>query len=243
MTKKSAKTNPDWAFPISEEIRSSLKDISVDQLTALLSNKPVEKGGKFSDWTNQQLSYLHEFRIDPAIKKLTGYGINKETVALSLLLIRMAPDIDHLLKNLFGDKRTRLRNAKSLQTAAAVLDGMSTIIPEMPGISKIPDLATTKKGLQTYSMMLVWGEYVYGFFGVNSILELTKYALAGLIKNKTGKFLDRDVSALTGAALRKFEYDETAHRVWRRRIYGWMEETFPIAPRFLQAFDNVLSQK
>lgn len=30
---------------------------------------------------------------------------------------------------------------------------------------------------------------------------------------------DREVSALAGAALGNFDYDETAHRVWRIRSY------------------------
>jgi len=121
---------------------------------------------------------------------------------------------------------------------------MNKLVPGMPdGLSKIPSLEATTNGVKHYALMLTWGEPIYDFIGANSIVELAKYALAGLVKSKTGKFHDREVSELTGAALQKSDYDETAHRVWRIRTYARLDKSFPIASRLLHAFDDALSKQ
>lgn len=228
----------------SDWLRSRLSEISVAELTDALASTGLRKGGKFSKWTEFRLGLLKDFHINADIQRLVGWGINKETLNVSLLFINLAPALDYFFKDMFGDKRARLRNARSLETAAAVLENMSKLVPGIPDtFGKIPSLDSTANGVKHYASMLVWGETIYEFIGANSIVEVTKYALAGLVKNKTGKFHDREVSALTGAALQKFDYDETAHRVWRIRTYGRLEQSFPIAPRFLHAFDNALSQE
>jgi hypothetical protein len=233
----------DWVPEFLEEMRSRLNEISVVELTDALVSTGLRKGGTFSKWTEFRLGLLKDFHITADIQRLVEWGINKETLNVSLFFINLAPMLDYFFKEMFGDKRTRLRNARSLATAAAVLENMSKLVPGMPDtFGKIPSLDITANGVKHYASMLVWGETAYEFIGANSLVEVTKYALAGLVKNKTGKFHDREVSALTGAALQKFDYDETAHRVWRIRNYGRLEKSFPIAPRFLHAFDNALSQ-
>lgn len=228
-----------------EEIRTSLREISVERLTELLVSSPFRKGGKFTQWIDWQLSHLHEFHIEADIQRLIELGINKETLGLAMFLISMAPALDHFLKDMFGDKRTRRKNARSLGTAASILEAMNKILPDSPDMMAlgIPGIGATAKGIRSYSSMLVWGEAIYGFVGANSLLEVVKYALAGLVKNRTGKFHDREVSALTGAALQEYAYDETRHRVWRIRTHRRLEESFPLAPKLLHAFDNELSRK
>jgi hypothetical protein len=56
-------------------------------------------------------------------------------------------------------------------------------------------------------------------------------------------FHDREVSALVGAALGNFDYDETAHRVWRIRSYERLEASFSIGPKLLQAMNDVLRRE
>lgn len=238
-TAKSGSLPPDI-----EEMRSRLTEISVFELTEALVSIGLRKGGKFSRWTERRLDLLKEFHIAADIQRLVDLGINKETLGVALMLINMAPAIDYLFKDLFGNKRTRQQNARSLVTAVMVLESMSKLVPGMPdGLNKIPSLEATINGVKHYALMLTWGEPIYDFIGANSIVELAKYALAGLVKNKTGKFHDREVSALTGAALQKSDYDETAHRVWRIRTYERLDKSFPIAPRLLHAFDDTLSKE
>jgi hypothetical protein len=234
----------EWVPSFLEEMRSRLTEVTVAELTETLATMGLRKGGKFSKWTEFRLGLLKEFHIDADIQRLVDWGINKETLNLSLFFINLAPALDYFLKDMFGNKRTRHRNAKSLATAARVLESMSKLLPGMPDtFGNIPNFDSTANGVKHYASMLVWGEMIYEFIGANSIVEVTKYALAGLVKSKTGKFHDREVSALTGAALQKFDYDETAHRVWRIRTYKRLDKSFPIAPRFLHAFDDVLSRE
>jgi hypothetical protein len=69
---------------------------------------------------------------------------------------------------------------------------------------------------------------------------MAKYSLASVVKRVSGKFHDCEVSAMPGAALGNFEYDETAHRVWRIRNYDRLERCLPLAPMALQALNNVM---
>ena len=217
----------EWVPSLLEEMRSRLTEVSIAELTEALATMGLRKGGKFSKWTEFRLGLLKDFHITGDIQRLVDWGINKETLNVSLFFINLAPALDYFFKEMFGDKRTRRRNAKSLATAAAVLESMSKLVPGMPDmLGKIPSLDSTANGVKHYASMLVWGETIYEFIDANSIVEVTKYALAGLVRSKTGKFHDREVSALTGAALQKFDYDETAHRVWRIRTYDRLENPF-----------------
>jgi hypothetical protein len=229
--------------PFIEELRSRLTEVSVFELSQAMVASGVRKHDKFSKWMESKIALLEEFNITPDLQRLVNLGINRETLGIALILIHMAPNLDHFFKKIFGDKRTRQRSARSLVTAAGILDSMNKLVPGGPdSIGKIPSIETTMVGVKHYALMLTWGEPIYEFIGAHSIVELAKYALAGLVKSKTGKFHDREVSALTGAALQKLHYDETAHRVWRIRTYKRLDKSFPIAPKLLHAFDDALSK-
>ena len=73
--------------------------------------------------------------------------------------------------------------------------------------------------------MLNGGELLFEVLEANSLTEIAKFALAATVNSATGRFYDREVSALTGAALQKSDYDETAHRVWRIRNFDRLAKT------------------
>ena len=226
-----------------EEIRANLAKISVVELSEILARSGIRRHPKLTQWTEHRFGLLGEYHIEQDVDRLNALGVKKETLALAMMLINMSPSFDYFFKEMFGDKRVRLRQARSLETAASVLESMAKLIPDMPEMlpDKIPNLSSAAKAVRSYSAMLTWGEVIYAFMGASSIVEVAKYALAGLVRRTTGKFHDREVSALTGAALQRFEYDETAHRVWRIRAYQRLEKSFPVAPLFFQALNDVLS--
>jgi hypothetical protein len=230
-------------FSVSE-IRERMKKLSVEELTDLLQKAGFGPNLSFTEWSDYRFRILDPFHIEADLRRLESFGIKKETLAIATLLINVAPALDDYFLNHFGDKRARLRQAKALTAPIPVLETLAELFGDLPnpmagGI--VPPKATIES-LRLYASMMIWGDRIYDFCGANSFLEIAKYAFAGLVRRKTNKFHDREVSAITGAALQDYDYDETAHRVWRIRTYTRLEESFPIAPTLLQALDNLLSQ-
>jgi hypothetical protein len=231
-------------FLSANEMGIDFENVAVEELIEVFVKSGVKRGGKFSQWIEWRFKHLNEFHIEGHLQKLGKYGLCREAIGLSMFLIQLAPAMDHFFKDMFGNKKRRICDAHSLATAAAVLEGMSKLMPDMPDmISGIPNLSTTAKAVSHYSTMLVWGEAIYGLLDAKSLVQVMKYSLAGLVKRSSSKFCDREVSALAGAALGDFDYDETAHRVWRIRSYERLEKSFSIGPKLLQALNNALRRE
>ena len=244
MTTEDSVARNDRKFPSAKDLGIDFRDVSAEELSEAFTKSGIRRGGKFSQWIEWRFTHLKDFHIESHLQRLSTYGLCRETLGASMFLIQMAPSLDHMFKELFGNKKTRIRNAASLATAAGILEGISNLIPEMPDtMAGLPSPSMTAKAVQNYSTMLVWGEFIYGFIGARSLVEVTKYSLAGVVKRTSGKFHDREVSALAGAALGDFDYDETTHRVWRIRSYDRLEQSFSIGPNLLQAMNDVLRRE
>jgi hypothetical protein len=220
------------------------QDIPLEKLEEVFSRLEFTKDGSLAEWTTWRFQRLADFRLGPGLKKLASAGIRRETIAFGMYFVTISPGLDVCLKDLLGERRTRMRDAMALERAAGILRRMSDALPNLPEMLKaLPSFALTARALETYSLMLVWGVAISAITGAGSCQEMAKYSLAGVVKRVTGKFHDREVSAMTGAALRDFEYDETAHRVWRIRNYDRLERSFPLVPMCLQALNNVLMRQ
>jgi hypothetical protein len=105
---------------------------------------------------------------------------------------------------------------------------------------KIPNPSNIISELKLLSSIFDWGEFIYDSLGANHLLEVSKFGLASLVRETTGKFLDRAVANLIGGALDHPRYDETGHRVWRIDNYRRLEQNMPIVTRFFVALNNVV---
>jgi hypothetical protein len=153
-------------FPSAKELGINFEELPVEELIEAFAQSGMKKGGKFFQWIEWRFKHLHEFHIESDIQKLGQYGLCRETLGVSMFLIQLAPAMDHFFKDMFGNKKTRLRNAHSLATAAAVLEGMNNLIPDMPDtMSGLPSPSSTGKAVKHYATMLVWAEAIYAFIG------------------------------------------------------------------------------
>jgi hypothetical protein len=160
-------------FPSAKELGIDFTDLSVEELTEAFVKSGAKRGGKFSQWIEWRFKHLHEFHIDSHLQKLGECGLCRETLGTSMFLIQLAPSLDHIFKEFFGSKKTRIGNAASLATAAAVLEGMSKLIPDIPDtVAGLVSPSVTAKAVKHYSMMLVWGEAIYSFVGAKSLVEV-----------------------------------------------------------------------
>ena len=106
----------------------------------------------------------------------------------------------------------------------------------------IPTPREVEDSLHLYANVLFVGEQLRKAFNVNSGEELAKFTLAGAIHRITGKYHDREASAVLSVFLRRPDYDETAHRVWRIRTFRRLNRSCAYLPIILHALNSVLSE-
>jgi hypothetical protein len=84
--------------------------------------------------------------------------------------------------------------------------------------------ATTISDLRLYASVLDMIQSFENETNVTSSDMLVKYLMSAYVFRATGRFHDEEVSALIGNAL-GIIYDETAHRMWRKRNYERIDKT------------------
>jgi hypothetical protein len=77
---------------------------------------------------------------------------------------------------------------------------------------------------------------------LTSLVELFKYVLASYVKRSTGRFHDRNVSALIGALTQSSDFNEVAQRMWRSRNYKRLDKHFSWIAALLVAMSVAMRQ-
>jgi hypothetical protein len=188
----------------------------------------------FRQWSVYRLHLLSDFNIQGDVDKLSNRGIAIQTIALAMMAINIAPGFDYFLKQHFGDRKTRRTKTETIEAVIPVIREFAKLQEgfmeqktpeEFFKTWKIPHPDSVVKALEYYIFLLNGGELLFEVLEANSLTEIAKFALAAAVNSATGRFYDREVSALTGAALQKSDYDETAHRVWRIRNFDRLAKT------------------
>lgn len=196
---------------------------------------------------------LKQFELDGVelyTKRLIALGIQEETLFVAFLLFMFLPQIDKALQTAFGDIKERRRKAETLREAAALMDEFASSTPgflegalrKSPSSKTLPMPSETADGLHVYANVLFIREQLRDALDLNSGLELAKYTLAAAVHRITGKYHDREASAVLGVFLRNPDYDETAHRVWRIRTFPRLNGTCAYLPIILHALNSVLAE-
>lgn len=222
------------------EMGAALNEITQDQWNEVLSESvtcaPDSALRRFSQWFFKSRESFH---IESDLKRLSDLGIRPETLAPIMMLMHLSQGFDAMFRE-FGDKRTRTSRSRKLLSPISALEELAPLFGDQLPPNSLPP-AEIISGLKFLVSMQHWGEWLYEFLGANSLLEVSKFALASLVYEKTGKFLDREVSSLTGAALGNYDYDETGHRVWRIQNYKRLQQSVLFSSRFLCALNEVVS--
>jgi hypothetical protein len=232
-----------FASVLPREAGGALKELPVQGWILFLSQQSA-LFSKLSRWSELYMPTFDGFNIKSDVDRLLGLGISREMIAVTMWAIRHSPRFDGEFGKL-GGKRARHRRAKMLLRPIPVLQELAAIFGEIPEGISLQDVPAPRKvisDLEALSSVFTWGEWLYGFLGANSLFEVSRFALASLVHEVAGKFLDREVSSLTGAALREGDYDENRHRVWRIDNYNRLEQNVPFATRLMVAANAVASQ-
>jgi hypothetical protein len=96
--------------------------------------------------------------------------------------------------------------------------------------------------LRFYIKFITLAERLSVYAESNSLTEICKYILAGYVKRSTGRFHDRNVSALIAVLTDSQGFDEVAHRMWRSRNYKRLDKHFSWIAALLVAMSVAMRQ-
>ena len=228
-------TSPrDWGKALNDAV-------SVEELVQFFEQTDPHSRAAVAQIGEKYFQSFKSFNIERDVERLEQLGVKRPTLTLAMFAIRLSKQLDDSFGQ-FGDKRTRDRQQRALLAPVPVLREMTKLFgqeSELPAGTPHPAKAMSE--LETLAAIPTWGDKVYEFFGTNSLYEVSRFALASLVYGITGKYLDREVSSLTAAALHADDYDETRQRVWRITNYKRLEASVPVATRVLLAVNKVAS--
>lgn len=239
-------TIPHDPVPLAEHIAriGEFSKLSLKELIRRFRQSGVLSRSTVVDFCEHGFHLLKDSYLQRDIERLEQWGMTKEAMAMGVMAISFAPALDGLFARL-GDKKTRLREREALLSAIPILNKIAGTL-EAGG--KLHGKATMSpsyvvSALKANADLLIFADTVYEVLDTNSMFEVARYALAGAVMRVTGKYKDREVSALTSLALERPNYDETTHRVWRTRNYARLDASVPGAALALQAVNVIFTTK
>lgn len=161
-------------------------------------------------------------------------GCHAQAVAAIVTLIRFCPQLEDFWKMIVGPPEKRQKVIRALENAAASLEAVFKIPllleneedwTEFAKGVRIPPSRMISE-LRVYGRLIKLAESLSGDTEVHSLAEVSKYILSSYVKRMTGSFHDRNVSGLIGEVVHSPDYNEVAHRMWRRRNYERLEMNF-----------------
>jgi hypothetical protein len=167
-----------------------------------------------------------------------------------MMFYSFSPMIDHVARSMFGENRERKRKSKILFEAIEILKELEGFMDAQSLPSALEFLqefgyplpSSAAEGLRKYAEMLFFRERLLKALDANSGQEIAKFTLASAVHRITGKYHDREVSAIVGAIRNDQNYDETSHRVWRIRTLPRLNRTVSPLPIILYALNVVLKE-
>ncbi|MGH9438239.1 MAG: hypothetical protein ACRD22_10170 [Terriglobia bacterium] len=176
--------------------------------------------------------------------ELCEAGCLSKGLAALVFVLQRVPVFESVWTELVGDPANRVKTAASLEIAAQTLEKLYgafiesetqthtesfTKMGRIPISNLVSELRLHVKVINAASMLSVDTE-------ARSLGQVARYLLTAYVKQMTGDFHDRSVSGLIAELLGSPDYNEVAHRMWRRRNYerldqhcAWMANILAVA--------------
>lgn len=243
-TKQSAAQYPQG--PKSVEDSPGPAEISTDDVIAILRQVGFRGSPRLVEYLEERLfKWLKDAHVvDADIEALQRAGLRREIIGLALIGISLGA-VWEKCEHTFGRKRARQRNEDMLLSSAAFLAMLGKEWGENADASSAESplsVAGLAKRLEIYANAMKMRDYLREFAEVDSILDIAKYVFVGVVKRITGTYHDREVSALVAAILQNPDYHMEAHRFWRRRMYGRLDQKLSLFAQFFQGANSILSE-
>jgi hypothetical protein len=238
--------------------RSSIPKI--EELTDLFAlwntyrNSRLAKGfdvaSEFAKWATEVAEGLTSPGAREEFGELCEAGCFPQGLALTVLALRRAPQLEIWWSKTMGDPAGRAKAIRSLEDAAQTLESLySGVIPlgkdgenELSRIGRIPIPRLTSE-LRFHIRLINLAQMFRGDHETHSPEEVAKFLLSGYVRHMTGDFHDRCVSGLVGEVIHSDRYTEDAHRMWRKRNYGRLEKHYLWMVKLLVAASVVVAHE
>jgi len=225
------------------DVSMFLNRFSTEGIANFLSQIP-QLSDSLTVWSEHYFKSSDKSCVAEDVHQLETLGVRRESMSVAMQAIKVSPFLDKSFAEL-GTKRKRNQRAKTLLAPVQELRDLAKLFGDPPALISrgIPNPSKIACELELLSSMLSWGQFIYDSLGANHLLEVSKFGLASLVHETTGRFLDREVSYLVCVALDDYNYDETRHRVWRNDNYQRLQQHVPIVTHLLVALNSVAAKQ
>lgn len=206
-----------------------------------------------NEWAERKRQSLDKLTAQNSFDKPCRDGCQPLPLAFLMVIIHPLRSIEKKWKKITGTPREREQKIRAIEKAADVLEDLLgsfvNVLAEDYGESidtdsvkelrqrvisppedvsaaktKMPEPGITIQALRSYAAILQIFEFSQETTSVASSDMLAKYLISAYVYRATSRPHDEEVSALIGDGL-SFIYDETAHRMWRKRNYERIDKT------------------
>jgi hypothetical protein len=201
-------------------------------------------------WGNEEAKALETWSARADFEELCTHGCRPEILAFLIASFRFTPNLENFWTEMVGHPDNRQKTTKTLENAAVALETLFGRFiesederqrAEFTKLRRLPISAVVSE-LRFYIKFITLAERLSVYAESNSLTEICKYILAGYVKRSTGRFHDRNVSALIAVLTDSQGFDEVAQRMWRSRNYKRLDKNFSWIAALLVAMNVAMRQ-
>jgi hypothetical protein len=185
-------------------------------------------------WAKEEAKALETWCARADFDELCTHGCAPEILAALIASFRFCPNLENFWTEMVGHPDHRQKTTKTLENAAVALETLFGRFIESEDehqrtefikLGRLP-ISSVVSELRFYIKFITFAERFSVCTESTSLAEICKYIFAGYVKRSTGRFHDRNVSALIAVLTDSQGFDEVAHRMWRSRNYKRLDKNF-----------------
>jgi hypothetical protein len=186
------------------------------------------------DWAQKQAANLSSPGAQTDFKELCANGCVAPVLSALVVLLKWSPRLETFWEQIYGNPDKRRKVVRSLEKTSSELERLfsfSIALEDAEMAAKFGELGRISPSrlvgeLRFYARMLDFMNRLPKETNTRSLTEFSKFLLTDYVKATTGRFRDRNVSALLGETTRQPDYNEVAHRMWRHRNFARMKSHY-----------------
>jgi hypothetical protein len=202
-------------------------------------------------WAEKQASKFESLDARTGLIGLVNNRCTPEVLAAIFALHRYSHLLERIWNEMVGNPNKRQRVSRAVEKAASMIEDVfrdviagedDSMRAHYADVGRIP-LSRILSELRFYHGFLNLAKGLRTDTETRSLQEFAKYLLSGYIKRASGRFHDREVSALLAELIGPPLFDEVAQRMWRLRNYKRLEKHFSKVADFLFAMGVVINRR
>jgi hypothetical protein len=202
-------------------------------------------------WAERQAQKLAWPEARACFSELSQKKCTSEVLAAILAIYRHSALLERIWTFLAGNPRKRQKVSHALEKAALMIEDVFRDVmaaeddnsrAQYADMGRIP-LSQLTSELRFYRGFLGMTESISSETETHTLREFLTYLLVGYIKRATGRFHDREVSALLAELDDAQNYNERAQSMWRSRNYKRLDTHHSKLADFVAAMGIVIARR